>query len=118
LAHGAALVAGCIRQSSWLQWFTAAAAADGGAGGGGAVDPMFNFVLRLDAAVLLLLLLLLLLQLLLLLLLLLLPQVLVGLGSSKSGRKSIASAMKLCPAVQLATMADVLQLRGWLASAW
>lgn len=49
---------------------------------------------------------------------LLLLQMLVDLGRSKSGRKSIAEAMKLCPTVHLDSMSSVLQLRGWLASAW
>lgn len=45
-------------------------------------------------------------------------QVLEELGSTREGRRSIAKAMKLCPTVPLDSLSAVLQLRGWLASAW
>jgi hypothetical protein len=52
------------------------------------------------------------------LLLAMLVQVMVDLGRSQSGRSSLSRALRLCPAVNLGSMADVLELRGWLASAW
>jgi hypothetical protein len=52
------------------------------------------------------------------LLLVMVVQVMVDLGRSQSGRSSLSRALRLCPAVNLGSMADVLELRGWLASAW